>query len=77
MSDTFARVRKLVAQQWVLEEAEVTPETAFKELNSDSLEMAEFMMALEEEFRIEIPDDIGDVQTVADVVQYLERKTAT
>ena len=55
---------------------EVTPEASFvDDLGADSLDTVELVMALEEEFRIEIPDeDAEKIQTVGDAIKYIEEK---
>ncbi len=55
---------------------EITPTTAFKEdLGADSLDIFEFVMALEEEYNIEIPsEDLVSIKTVQDIVDYLKSK---
>ena len=66
----------IVAEQLHVEEAEIKPETDFKaDLSADSLDLFELVMALEEEYSIEIPsDDLTDLLTVGDVVEYLKTK---
>ncbi len=69
------RVRELAAQQVAADAANVTLETHFiNDLNYDSLESIEFIMALEDEFDISIPDEQAqDVHTVAQAVELLAR----
>ena len=58
MSDIEARVKKIIAEQLGVEEAQVTNEKAFvADLGADSLDTVELVMALEDEFGIEIPDE--------------------
>ena len=58
MSDIEARVKKIIAEQLGVAEAEVTSEKAFvADLGADSLDTVELVMALEDEFGIEIPDE--------------------
>ena len=73
MSDIEARVKKIIAEQLGVAESEVTPEKAFvADLGADSLDTVELVMALEEEFECEIPDDeaekITNVQQAIDYV---------
>jgi acyl carrier protein len=58
MSDIEARVKKIIAEQLGVEESQVSPEKAFvADLGADSLDTVELVMALEDEFGIEIPDE--------------------
>jgi len=78
MSDTLQRVRKLVAREWNVDEAEVGLDTSFEAMGRDSLEHTELMMALEEEFGIDITDeDAPRMKTVADAVAYIEKKMSS
>lgn len=76
MSDIEARVKKIIAEQLGVEESQVTNEKAFvADLGADSLDTVELVMALEDEFGIEIPDeDAEKLQTVGDAVNYLKEK---
>ena len=70
------KARRIVAQQLSVKEAQVTLEAQFVEdLGADSLDTVELVMALEEEFGIEIPDeDAEHILTVGKLVEYLEQK---
>lgn len=73
----FEKIRELICSQFGVDEAEVTMETSFKDdLNADSLDMVEIMMALEEEFDIgEIDDDtVAGIQTVGQAVNFISGK---
>ncbi len=74
MADLFARVKELIAEELALDEEEVTAEASFiEDLGADSLDVVELVMAIEEEFDIEIPDeDAEQIGTVQDAVDYLE-----
>ena len=74
MSDIEARVKKIIAEQLGVEEAQVTSEKAFvADLGADSLDTVELVMALEEEFGQEIPDEEAEkLQSVGDVIKYIE-----
>ncbi len=70
------RVKKIIAEQLGVEEDEVTPEASFVEdLGADSLDTVELVMALEEEFEIEIPDeDAEKILTVGKALDYIKDK---
>ena len=77
MATVDERVKKIIAEQLGVEEDEVTPEASFVEdLGADSLDTVELVMALEEEFGIEIPDeDAEKITRVKDAVSYIETHT--
>lgn len=68
------RVRKIIVDQLGVKEDQVTPEAKFiEDLGADSLDTVELVMALEEEFGQEIPDEEAEkLQSVADVIKYVE-----
>ncbi len=70
------RVKKIIGEQLGVEEDEVTPEASFVEdLGADSLDTVELVMALEEEFGIEIPDeDAEKILTVGKALDYIKEK---
>ena len=70
------RIKKIIAEQLGVEEDDVVPEAKFVEdLGADSLDTVELVMALEEEFEIEIPDDDAEkIQTVASAVDFIKEK---
>ena len=77
MRDTVAvdeKVKKIIVEQLGVEEAQVKPEAKFiEDLGADSLDTVELVMALEEEFGLEIPDEEAEkIQTVGDAVQYIK-----
>lgn len=74
MSDTFEKVKKIVVDQLEVEEKEVTPEANFvNDLGADSLDTVELVMALEEEFGVEIPDEAAEqIETVQAAVDYID-----
>ncbi|MDR0484600.1 MAG: acyl carrier protein [Alphaproteobacteria bacterium] len=77
MSDNnFDKIKKIVAEQLGIEEAKVVLEASFSEdLGADSLDTVELVMALEEEFGVEISDeDAQKLTKVQDVVDYIEKK---
>ncbi|UCB53162.1 MAG: acyl carrier protein [Candidatus Zixiibacteriota bacterium] len=68
------RVKKIVIDQLGVEEGQVTKEAKFVEdLGADSLDTVELVMALEEEFKLEIPDDEAEkISTVGQAVEYID-----
>ncbi len=74
MSTTLDRVTKIVIEQLSCEEDKVVPEASFiDDLGADSLDTVELVMAFEEEFDIEIPDEVAEtIQTVADAVAKID-----
>jgi len=77
MATVEERVKKIIAEQLGVEEDEVTPEASFVEdLGADSLDTVELVMALEEEFEIEIPDeDAEKILTVGKALEYIKEKS--
>jgi acyl carrier protein len=74
MSDNLIRIQNIVGQQLSIDPSKVTPEADFgKELGADSLDQVELVMAIEEEFEIEIEDQAaGQLATVQDALDYIE-----
>lgn len=75
MSTVFDRVKKVVVEQLSVEESLVTPEASFTaDLGADSLDTVELVMAFEEEFGCEIPDEAAEkILTVKDAIDYLSK----
>jgi acyl carrier protein len=73
MSDTVARVKKIVVEHLGVEESKVTEAASFiDDLGADSLDTVELVMAFEEEFGVEIPDDAAEkIRTVGDAVSFI------
>ena len=77
MSSVADKVKKIVVEQLGVSEDQVTPEAKFiEDLGADSLDQVELVMALEEEFGSEIPDeDAEKLTTVGDAIKYVEGKS--
>jgi acyl carrier protein len=78
MADTATRVKKIVVEHLGVDEAKVTPEANFiDDLGADSLDTVELVMAFEEEFGVEIPDEAAEkIQTVANAIEFIEKNAA-
>lgn len=69
----FDKVKSIIVDQLGVEEDDISMETSFEELNADSLDIVELIMALEEEFDIDIPDeDAEKMKTVGQAVEYIK-----
>jgi acyl carrier protein len=73
-----AKVKGLIAEQLGVAEGEIRPTSRFVEdLGADSLDIVELVMAMEEQFEVEIPDDEAEtIKTVQDSVNYIESRRA-
>ena len=71
---TFDKVKAIVVEQLGVDEAEVTIDSTFiDDLGADSLDIVELIMAFEEEFNVEIPDNVAEkIKTVKDTVEYID-----
>lgn len=78
MSDIAERVKKIVIEHLGCDAEKVTDNASFiDDLGADSLDNVELVMAFEEEFGVEIPDDAAEtIQTVGDAVGFLEKNSA-
>ena len=76
MSDIAGRVTKIVVEHLGVEESKVVDSASFiDDLGADSLDTVELVMAFEEKFGIEIPDDAAEtIQTVQNAIDYIENK---
>jgi acyl carrier protein len=76
--EIFEKVRGIVAEQLSVDAAEVSADSNFQnDLGADSLDTVELVMALEEAFDIEIPDEAAEgITTVGDAVKYIQEKQA-
>ena len=78
MSDTAERVKKIVIEHLGVEADKVTEQASFiDDLGADSLDTVELVMAFEEEFGVEIPDDAAEtILSVGDAVKYIDKASA-
>ena len=72
--NTFDKVKAIVVEQLGVDEAEVTIDSTFiDDLGADSLDIVELIMAFEEEFNVEIPDDVAEnIKTVENAVEHID-----
>jgi acyl carrier protein len=78
MSDVAERVKKIVVEHLGIEESKVSERTSFiDDLGADSLDTVELVMAFEEEFGCEIPDeDAEKIQTIKDAITFIESQNS-
>jgi acyl carrier protein len=78
MSDIAGRVKKIVVEHLGVDEGKVTEGASFiDDLGADSLDTVELVMAFEEEFSVEIPDDAAEkIQTVGDAINFIKQNAA-
>jgi len=69
----YKKIKTIIATQFNVDEDEITKDTSFKDtLNADSLDLVELIMALEDEFGLEMEDeDMDSIKTVGDAVEYI------
>ena len=74
---TFDKVKQIAVEQLGVDDADVTMDSTFiDDLGADSLDIVELIMAFEEEFNIEIPDEAAEkIKTVQDVVTYIDQNS--
>lgn len=72
-----AKIKELIVEQLGVSAEEVVPEANFiDDLGADSLDIVELVMAIEEEFTVEIPDEDAErIQTIGDAISYVEERT--
>ncbi|MDR1253846.1 MAG: acyl carrier protein [Oscillospiraceae bacterium] len=71
----FEKIRSILSEQFDVKEDEIKIETKIStDLGADSLDIVDLLMSIEDEFEIEIPDEeIGNIQTVGELVSYIEK----
>jgi acyl carrier protein len=74
VKEMFEKVRDIIAEQLGIEADEITMESSFvDDLGADSLDIVELIMALEEEFNMEIPDEEAEqISKIGDVIEYIK-----
>ena len=71
----FEKIRAMICEEYEIDEDEVTPETNLEDLNFDSLDMIEIAMDIEDEFNVEVPDEVLEkFVTIGDIVEFLENR---
>lgn len=78
MASVEEKVKEIIVEQLGVDPAQVTPEASFvNDLGADSLDTVELVMALEEEFNLEIPDEEAEkISTVGQAVEYIKKNTS-
>lgn len=72
--DIFGKIKSLISEQLDIDEEKITSETTFEDIEADSLDVVELVMALEEEYNLEIADEeVEKIKTVGDIVSYIEK----
>ena len=74
--DALEKVKKLIAEQFDVEEDDISEDSSITDdLGADSLDVVDLVMAIQDEFNIEIPEDeVENIKTVGDIVKYIEDK---
>lgn len=75
--EIFAKLKAMIAENFEIDPDKITPETSFKDdLDADSIDIVEFILALEDEFKEEIPDEEAEkLMTVQQAVDYIYNKS--
>jgi len=72
--DVFDKIKEIVVEQLNVEPEDVKMETTFEDLNADSLDVVELVMALEEEFDMEISDEQAEnIKSIGDAVEFIKK----
>jgi acyl carrier protein len=76
MSEIADKIKRIVVEHLGVDDSKVTPEASFiDDLGADSLDTVELVMAFEEEFNVEIPEDAAEkIATVKDAIDYIEKQ---
>ena len=76
ISEIADKIKRIVVEHLGVDESKVTPEASFiDDLGADSLDTVELVMAFEEEFNVEIPEDAAEkIATVKDAIDYIEKQ---
>ncbi len=71
----YEKVKMIISEQFDIDEDDITMETSFKDdFNADSLDLVELIMALEDEFELEVDDEgVENINTVSDAVNYINQ----
>lgn len=73
--EVFEKVKSLITEQLDVDEEQLDMDTTFEDIDADSLDVVELVMALEEEFNLEIADEeVEKIKTVGDIVSYIEKQ---
>ncbi|NLX91165.1 MAG: acyl carrier protein [Firmicutes bacterium] len=73
--EVFEKVKSLISEQLDVDEEQLDMDTTFEDIDADSLDVVELVMALEEEFNLEISDEeVEKIKTVGDIVSYIENQ---
>ncbi|WP_420841070.1 acyl carrier protein [Anaerosalibacter massiliensis] len=72
----FEEIKSIISQQLDVDEDEITMDTSFQDdLNADSLDLVELIMTFEDEYELEVEDDeVENIKTVKDVVEYIQNR---
>jgi len=73
--EIFDKVKTMISEQLDVEEERIDLKTTFEDIDADSLDVVELVMALEEEFNLEIADEeVEKIKTIGDIVSYIEKE---
>lgn len=73
--EVLEKVKSLISEQLDVDEEKLDMKTTFEDIDADSLDVVELVMALEEEFNLEISDEeVEKIKTIGDIVNYIEKQ---